>query len=200
MESDDSNVIRERQKLFEEHVSELWDGVFRIIHRKTFDADLASDIAQEAVCRFLSHMNKQNWSKVINFDAYIRKIARNCFFDFLRKQRTKRFLSLDDDEEGNLHKEADQALLRNGIFKGIDPDQLEQLLEEVPLQMFLHDFTPADRELVKLHWIDELSALEIAEEQGENVDSVRYRIIKIQANFRYRVGKYKKASGKTSLF
>jgi RNA polymerase sigma factor (sigma-70 family) len=200
-QADDTNVVRERKARFEEVAAKLSDRLFSVVYRRTSDADLARDIAQEAVCRFLIYMKAKDWSQDIeNLDAFITTIGRNCLFDLWRKHRNKRFVSLDDAEDEKLHKEVDQVLLNNGVFTGIDAEQLDQLLEEVPLQMIFHEISESDMELLELHIVEGLSPKKIAKRTGENADTIRYRLIKIKAKISYRAQQYLKKSGKKSLF
>ncbi|HET6980045.1 MAG TPA: RNA polymerase sigma factor [Pyrinomonadaceae bacterium] len=197
----ESNVVSERKRQFEESVAKLRDRLFRKFYRLTGDADLASDLAQEAIYRLLLYMNGNNWSKNIKYlDAFATKIARNCLFDLWRKQRNKRFVSLDHDEDGAVLKEVDQVLLSNGEFAGVDAEQLDQLREEIPLQMILHEISEADRKLFYLHIVEDLSPKKIAKRTGENADSIRYQLTKIKAKIGYRAQTYLKMSGKKSLF
>lgn len=200
-ETDDSNVPIDLKEQFEEHAPEILNRLFRVVYSWTLDADLANEIVQEALRRFLSRMNKRNWSEHIkSFDAYLTVIARNYLRDIRRKQRKLQFVFLDDDPDGKVSKEVHRALLFNEVFTGVDPEQLEEIREELPLQMILHGFSEDDLKLLKLHRIDDLSPKKIAERTGGNADSLRYQLIKIEAKLRYRTMQYLKATGKKSLF
>lgn len=200
-QADDNNVAIERRKRFEKGAAQLGNRLFRIVYGWTFDADLANDIVQEAVCRFLTLMNAQNWSQDFeSLDAYLTVIARHRLFDLRRKQRGKWFVSLDNDPDQKLHKEVEQALLLKEVFMGVDAEQLEKLRDEVPLQIIFRGFSQDELDLLQLHKVDELTPKEIAKRRGENADSVRYRLTRIEATIRYRARQYLKISGKKSLF
>lgn len=76
---------------------------------------------------------------------------------------------------------------------------LEKLRAET-LRQILEVLSEYDRYLLKLHKVDGLSPKRIAELTGENVDWLRYQLIKITAKVRYRARRYLQASGKKSLF
>lgn len=200
-QTDDSNVPIDLKDKFEKYAEDLLNRLFRIVNSWTHDPDLTNDVVQEAACRFLSRMQARDWSQPIdNFDAFLTTIARNCLTDLRRKQGKKRFLSLDDDPDEKVNKAVHRALLFNEVFTGVDAEQLEELREEVPLRMILQGLSEDDRELIRLHKVEELSPKKIAEIRGEDVYRLRYRLNNIYATIRYRARKYLQTSGKKSLF
>lgn len=196
----DSNGPVDPRKRFEEQTAEVINRLFPIVCSWTHDVDIASDVIQEALTRFLTYMQKRDWSQIRDVDALLTEIAHNYWHDLGRMQRNKRLESLDHDPEGTLLKEVHRALMFNGIFTGIDPEQLEQLLMEVPLQMIFSGLSEEDVELFIRHEVDRVPLEEIAAEMGKDVGALKYRLIQIRAKIRYRARQYLKATGKKSLF
>jgi RNA polymerase sigma factor (sigma-70 family) len=186
---------------FEYRAGELSTRLFGIVFSWTLDADLASDIAQEAFTRFISHMNAQGWSQDIkSFEAYLNRTAKNLLVDLLRQQAKRRFESLDNDPDRKLHNEVDQVLLLRAVFTGLDTEELEKLHEEVPEQMIFRGLSDEDRELLILHKVKDLKPMQIARQRGDDPDKLRYRLQKMETRIRYRAKQFLKATGRKSLF
>jgi DNA-directed RNA polymerase specialized sigma24 family protein len=198
---DDSDVVTvQRRERFENGAAELLNKLFRIVYHWTLDVDLANEIVQEALFRFLFRMDAEKWSRDIqNMDAYLIEIARNYRNDLWRKRKKEPLISLDSQFDE--HKEVNQASLLNNLVADIgDRIDLEKLREEVPLKIIFRGLSEYDEYLLNLHKVEDLSPKKIAEITGDNVDSLRYRLTKLQATIRYRAKQYVKASGKKSLF
>ncbi|HEU0049799.1 MAG TPA: RNA polymerase sigma factor [Nitrososphaera sp.] len=198
---DDSDVARSRRARFEDGAAKLSSKLFAIVYSRTLDPDWTNDIVQEAFCRFVSHMEKVEWSQDIeNVDAFLTTIALNLRNTGWRKRQKEGLVSLDSLLEEK-QEEVPLALLSNSLATDIDNGlDLAKLQEEVPLKMFYQGIDKYDVYLLTLHKVEDLSPKKIAEITGLNVDSLRYRLTKIEAKIRYRAKKYLKASGKKSLF
>ena len=197
-----NNDGEERRRQFEKDASRLFGKLFGLIYYWTHDAELAGDIALEAVCRFLNSMNERDWSQEIrSFDAFLTTTARNCLRSRWKAQRKMLLVSLDSEFNDKLHEEVNQALSLIRGSSGIDDEgeDMKELREKV-LRQLLDGLTEYDKYLLKLHHVEDLSPKEIAKQTGKDVYWVRYQLGKIGARIRYRAKQYLKATGKKSFF
>ena len=190
-----------RKKECEEGVEKLLNKLFGIVYRRTLNVDLANDLVQEAAYHLYRRMHTQNWLQDIqSFDAYASRIVLNCLSTHFRKQKKMPCVSLDGADE-KLLEEVNESLLSNRGVTSVNDDDtdLQELREEV-LRQLLDGLSENDYLLLELHRVDEWSAEEIAAITGENVDSVKRQLQKIEARLRQRAIRYLKASGKKSFF
>jgi RNA polymerase sigma factor (sigma-70 family) len=196
-----ANDSDDQRRRFDEDAAELLNKIFRLIYRRTLDKELASDIAQEAVYRFLRNMTARNWSTDIkSFEAFLIRTALNLLTDRWREKGKVQFVSLDGDFDRKLQEEVDRALGQNdGVAVFDDGREKEMLLDEM-LRKILDGLSEYDKYLLRLHRVEDLSPKEIAELTGKDVYWVRYQLTKIEARIRQRARQYLKASGKKSFF
>src|SRR6478735_9341025 len=98
-----SNAPKDLKTKFEDCAAALAIRLFGIVFSWTLDADLASDIAQEAFARFISHMNAQNWLEdVKSFEAYLTTIARRILIDLRRQEAGRKLETLENDPDRKL--------------------------------------------------------------------------------------------------
>ncbi len=120
----------------------------------------AEDIAQEACLRafrFVSGCRNQDGR------AWLLTIVRNTAFTWLKKNRPRSVISIDDDELAEIEDQKGAA----GVFQGADTDALRRALEALPLEF---------REALVLREFEGLSYKEIAEVAEVPVGTVMSRL------------------------
>ncbi|NIT04325.1 sigma-70 family RNA polymerase sigma factor [Candidatus Saccharibacteria bacterium] len=130
------------------------------------DTDLAEDLTSETFEKALGGLGSFQWQG-IPFSAWLFTIARNTFFDHLRKEGGKRKVSVEERPP----------------LKGDLPAQLEELQEEEEKEWLgraLFKIEEREREIIYLKFYEGLTNRAIAKVMGlseTNVGTILYRTI-----------------------
>ncbi len=139
------------ETLFKKHYNEALLYVFSFCHNRA----LSEDIVQEAYVRALRSINEEK----DGFKFWLFKVCRNCYFDYLRKQ--KRVETLDKDVESQELSLVDDV---------IQQEEYRALYKAISL---LKD---SYNEAVTLYYFDGLSVKEVADIIGIGVDNVKIQL------------------------
>lgn len=139
------------ETLFKKHYNEALLYVFSFCHNRA----LSEDIVQEAYVRALRSINEEK----DGFKFWLFKVCRNCYFDYLRKQ--KRVETLDKDVESQELSLVDDV---------IQQEEYRALYKAISL---LKD---SYKEAVMLYYFDGLSVKEVADIIGIGVDNVKIQL------------------------
>ncbi len=150
----------EQQARFEQLVLPHLDAAYNLARWIAGNDHDAEDIAQEACMRAFRFI-----SGCRNPDAraWLLTIVRNTAFSWLRKNRPRSVVSIDDDECAEIEDQNDTA----GAFHPADTETLRAALESLPLEF---------REALVLRELEGLSYKEIAEVAEVPVGTVMSRL------------------------
>ena len=148
----------EFESLYERHSREVW----AVAYARWLDADLATDVAQEAFLRLWKQW--EAGEDIQNPRAWLMRVARNLIEDH-----------------------AKSAFRRNGtqapqIFDGVrgrDDGPLEKMERDETFALIrelLEELAPADREILTCRYALDYDAPTIAERLGINVSAVHMRL------------------------
>ncbi len=150
----------------------------RFIWRLLGDFTLAEELSQEA---FLAlYISIRNGNPIKSLRPFLYRIIRNLCYDELRRRRRIRFISLDDALTGGVTIQGatdrlpEQALLAHSLYREVH-EALDQLSE-------LH------RQVLILHYLEELSYEEIAQAMGSDIGTVKSRLHYAKRNLRKLLG------------
>lgn len=131
----------------------FYDYLYKDIYYLLKDHALTEDLIQEIFFKVTSTMHRFH---VKNPIAWIKKVARNKTFDYLRRTNKERYII----EPNSVH----LFDLHTDVI--VDAFQVEQEVEKKIRDEILHqsisELKPDYRLLIKLHYIDEMSYKEIA--------------------------------------
>ncbi len=150
----------EQQARFEELVLPHLDAAYNLARWLAGNDHDAEDIAQEACMRafrfVLGCRNRDG-------RAWLLTIVRNTTFSWLKKNRPRSVVSMDDDDCPEIEDQKDTA----GAFHSADTEALRAALESLPLEF---------REALVLRELEGLSYKEIAEVAEVPVGTVMSRL------------------------
>lgn len=179
---------------FEQLVKQYDRQVFRIAQHITQNREDAEDVVQDAFLKAYEKLDQfQGNSK---FYTWLVRIAVNESLMRLRKRRTGRMVSIDEDvqtEEGSMPR--DLAEWRP------DPEALygQTELAEI-LRKTVQGLPPGFRVVFVLRDVEGLSTEETAEMLGLSVPAVKSRLLRARLQLRERLSRYfrkKSADGKS---
>jgi RNA polymerase sigma-70 factor (ECF subfamily) len=137
--------------------------VFNFIRQFVGPED-AEDATQETFLKAWKNLGKFDQSK--RFKAWLFQIARNTAIDYLRKKKAFSFSQIEEAEGEHLDI-PDEGPGPEEIFVRVETaGMIQRFLEEMPIIY---------RSLLVLYYQDGLTLREIAQIQGESVDTVKSR-------------------------
>ncbi len=169
MEKTDQQIITEylagTEKAFPELLQKYLKPVYNFIQRLTGDRAMGDDIAQETFVKVWKNIRKYNPD--YSFKTWLYTIAHRTTLDWLKKRKNPAFSDFEDENGENTFTEslADDLPL---------PDQLFTQKENVTmLEKAFEQITPTYREILTLHYHEELSFIEISEIIDRPLETVR---------------------------
>jgi RNA polymerase sigma-70 factor (ECF subfamily) len=137
--------------------------LFRYARRFLSNQDHIEDVVQEAFVR--AYENVQSFDTDQKFSPWIYRIAHNVFVNALKKKSRSPLIFFDFD-----------TLISHPIYE--DPSMLERELKEVRamLDKGLDSLNPNQKEIIILHFLEDLSYKEIAEVLHVPIGTVGVRL------------------------
>ncbi|MFP4540503.1 MAG: sigma-70 family RNA polymerase sigma factor [Opitutales bacterium] len=155
---------------FDYLVQKYRERLFSIVYNLTSNREDAADLVQEAFIKAFGSISRFQGKS--SFFTWLYRIAVNTALSHLKRNRLRRFFSLE-----NIHDEASsleivEALsVKTRTEKGAILNELQERLNEA-----LQKLSPKHRTVVVLFEIEELSHQEISEIMGCSVGTVRSRL------------------------
>jgi len=150
----------EQQAQFERLVTPHLDAAYNLARWLAGNDHDAQDIAQDACVRAFRFVGGCRGS---DGRAWLLAIVRNTAYSWLKKNRSERLISIDDDEFPEIEDQKGAA----SSFHSADTDALRAALEALPLEF---------REVLVLRELEGLSYKEIAEVAVVPVGTVMSRL------------------------
>src|SRR5271155_4832144 len=169
---------------FEQLVHRYDRNVFRIAQHITQNREDAEDVVQDAFLKAYEKLNQfQGNSK---FYTWLVRIAVNESLMRLRKRRTGRMVSIDEDvetEEGSMPR--DLAEWRPDPETQYGQSELAEILRKT-----IQGLPPGFRVVFVLRDVEGLSTEETAETLGLSVPAVKSRLLRARLQLRERLSRY----------
>jgi RNA polymerase sigma-70 factor (ECF subfamily) len=168
-QEDESKLLRlacQGDKSAQGAIYELYvDAVYRFMYYRTKNQAVAEDLTAEVFAQMIQSIHRYE-DRGLPFGAWLFSIARARLVDYIRKQKRREILHLDD------------LLPISNPRQETSP---EQVLDEARFVSLLRPLTEQQREIIILRFVGELSNAEIAEVVGSNANAVKqmmYRAIR----------------------
>ncbi|MFN4261731.1 MAG: RNA polymerase sigma factor [Gemmataceae bacterium] len=155
---------RDVRKLVEEHYASL----YRYAYRLSGSAVDAEDLTQDAFCKAQMHWHQLREPE--RAKAWLFSILRNEYLHHVRAERQHRQVSLDSL--------GDMAEPPTGEFPEVEPEQLQQALNELP---------EVYRTPIILYYFEDFSYRDIAEQMELPIGTVMSRLARAKAFLRARL-------------
>ena len=157
--------------------------IFRLARHITHNAEDAEDVLQETFLRAYEHLGDfQGHSK---FYTWLVRIAVNQALMKLRRQRTDRWVSLDDPvDTGEDHVPREIAVWDNPE-KRYSQEEIREILAQA-----IQSLPPIFRTVFILRDVDELSTEETAAALNLSVPAVKTRLLRARLRLREKLTRY----------
>ncbi len=169
---------------FEKLVKQYDRQVFRIAQHITQNREDAEDVVQDAFLKAYQKLDQfQGNSK---FYTWLVRIAVNESLMRLRKRRTGRMVSIDDDVETE-----EGSIPRDIADWGPDPEQQygQSELADI-LRKTIQGLPPGFRTVFALRDVEGLSTEETADALGLSIPAVKSRLLRARLQLRERLNRY----------
>lgn len=152
------------------------DRLFSYILYHVRNADVAEDIFQETFVKVIVTIRDGRYTESGKFYSWISRIAHNLVIDFFRREKGENTVSTDETEVDLLN---NAKLSDRCTQSAMDSEQtfvdLQHLIEKLPDEQ---------REVVQMHYFQEMTFKEIAEEKGISINTalgrMRYGILNMR--------------------
>jgi RNA polymerase sigma factor (sigma-70 family) len=167
-----TSAINGDQKAYTRLMGLYRDPLFFMMKRMVQNIDDAEDLTIEVFGKAFKMLEK--YTPKYAFSTWLFKIASNHCIDFLRKQNKHKMLSIDETID-------DEEVYPSDIIKAETLDPEEKMIREQKdtiLQDFIKKLHPDYQEILKLKYFYGLSYLEISEELGIPLGTVKARLFR----------------------
>ncbi len=152
------------------------DRLFSYILYHVRNADVAEDIFQETFVKVVVTIRDGRYTESGKFYSWVTRISHNLVIDFFRREKGENTISTDESDVDLLN---NAKLADRCAQSTIDSEQtfvdLQHLIEKLPEEQ---------REVVQMHYFQEMTFKEIAEEKGISINTalgrMRYGILNMR--------------------
>lgn len=148
----------EWEDLFKKYYNEALLYICSFCHNKA----VAEDIVAEAYMRAIRSIDEEK----DGFKFWLFKVCRNCYFDYIRKDKRLEPIVSDYSDESALVDDIIQKEEYRALYKAIDLLQCNY------------------REAVRLFYFDGMSVREISQITGYSVDNVKIQLFRARAKLK----------------
>lgn len=152
------------------------DRLFSYILYQVRNADVAEDIFQETFVKVVITIRDGRYTESGKFYSWVTRIAHNLIIDFFRREKGENTISTDETEVDILN---NAKLSDRCAQSAIDSEQTL-----VDLHLLINKLPQEQREVVQMHYFQEMTFKEIAEEKGISINTalgrMRYGIMNMR--------------------
>ena len=148
------------KQAFNELITFYYPFVFKFLLKITSKNDIADDLVQETFLKLIKNIDKFDVKGKAKFSTYLMTIARNCYLDYLKKEK-KELQNIDIYEfSNNISSEYD-------YFKNENYNNLLKEINKLP---------KLQRVVIKLKYIEGYTLDEIAKIQNTTSNTIKSRL------------------------
>lgn len=152
------------------------DRLYSYILYNVRNADVAEDIFQETFVKVIVTIRDGRYTESGKFFSWVTRIAHNLVIDFFRREKGENTVSTDESEVDLLN---NAKLAERSAQGAIDSEQTL-----VDLHLLINKLPQEQREVVHMHYFQEMTFKEIAEEKGISINTalgrMRYGILNMR--------------------
>lgn len=149
------------KQAFNELITFYYPYVSKFLRKLTMDEVIVDDLVQDTFIKLIRGIDKFDVHGKAAFATYLMAIAKNCYLDYLRKNRGSPLLSLEDQDIEDPFKVEDKVL------NMLEYNQLMKEIENLPWEQ---------GQAIKLKYVEELTLQEIAEIFHTQPKTIKSRI------------------------
>ena len=148
------------KQAFNDLIALYYPYVSKFLLKLTMDETLNDDLVQETFVKLIRSIDKFDVNGKAAFATYLMTIAKNCYLDYLRKNRIS-ILNLEEQEI------VDSFKVEDKVLNNLEYKEALKAIENLPWEQ---------GQAIKLKYIEEFTLLEIAEIFHTQPKTVKSRI------------------------
>lgn len=148
------------RQAFEELIRLYYGYVSGYLLKAVGNETLAEDLTQETFLKMIRSIESFDTSGRAAFGTWLVTIAKNCYIDYLRKNR----MPFEDIEELSV---ADGRDVAADVVQKLEYEELISMLDALPPEQGL---------AIKMKYVDDMTLVQIAESFGVEAKTVKSRI------------------------
>lgn len=148
------------KQAFNELITFYYPFVKKFLLKITCNKDITEDVVQETFIKLIRYIDKFNIKGKASFSTYLMAIAKNCYLDYLKKNK-KELKNVDIEEFNN--KISDEY----DYFKINDYNNLLKEINKLPF---------IQKEAIKLKYLEGYTLEEIAKIQNTTSKTIKSRL------------------------
>lgn len=161
------------KRAFNELITIYYPYVLKFLIKLTENKEISQDLVQETFLKMIVNIDKFDVKGKAMFSTYLMKIAKNCYLDYLKKNKK---ISSEIDIETI----SDSSFIENEIT---DENELNNILSEI-------DTLPFEQaQAIKLKYLEEYSLKEIARKMGTEEKTIKSRIYEGKKKLKNKIKK-----------
>lgn len=148
------------QQAFDRLIRMYYEYVIGFLLKATSNKTLAEDLTQETFLKMIQNIEKFNLKGTAGFGTWLIAIAKNCYIDYLRKNR------IHHENIENIYVE-DECNLEDDFERKSEYEQVMSVMKTLPPEQAL---------AIKLKYVEDMTLAQIAEQFGTQSKTVKSRI------------------------
>lgn len=164
-EWEEIRAAQQNPTLFRPLYNRYYEPVFRFIHRRTADIDIAADLCSQVFLKAMQKLSTYTFQGV-PFSAWLFRIAANEVSQHYRQSQNNRIVTVNDL---HLHDMAEEM--------GTDPEEMERMRQV--LLRTLDNLKEDDLQLIELRFFEQRAFKEIADITGITENNAKVKVHRI---------------------
>lgn len=161
------------KQAFNDLITLYYPYVSKFLLKLTANETISEDLIQDTFVKLIRSIDSFDVNGQAAFATYLMTIAKNCYIDYLRKNKNL-ILSIDEQEI------ADTSTLENIVLKDLEASELLKAVDALPWEQ---------AQAIKLKYLEQLTLKEIAVAFNTKPETIKSRIHVGMVKLRKDLGK-----------
>ncbi len=148
------------KEAFNKLITIYYPYVSKFLLKLTTNEEITQDLVQETFLKLIINIDKFDIKGKATFSTYLMKIAKNCYLDYLKKNRKI-------SSEIDIETVSDIILLEDKLEEKEEIDNILKQIDQLPFEQ---------AQAIKMKYLEEYSLKEIAEKMGTKSITIKSRI------------------------
>lgn len=159
------------KQAFNDLITVYFPYVSKFLLKLTMNETISEDLVQDTFIKLIRNIDKFDVYGTATFATYLMTIAKNCYIDYLRKN--KQIILCFDEQEI-----VDSMMIEDKVLKDLEISEILQTIDTLPWEQ---------AQAIKLKYMEQLTLQEIADRFNTQPKTIKSRIhdgmVKLRKSF-----------------